>query len=153
MYSSFVFTEIIMVGGAFVIPIQIGDEVIYCTLDTGAPGPISIGKQSIHKIKKCKRPSNKKVQQGGVNGEQICSDILYSSANVCGIEFPEVGIFANDMNVDGVDGYVGLGLLRALDILILSDRIGFRRSGKSPNLNFSGASVGKCGPEYACQHI
>ena len=151
MSLSFKYLDIEMVGGAFVIPIRIGDEVLKCTMDTGAPGPISIGKQSIHKIKKCQRPVEKKVQQVGVNGEQICSDILYSSGSVAGIEFDEFGIFVNNMNVDGVDGYVGLSVLRALDILILPDKIGFRLSGLKPNLNFSGAGAGNCGVQYSCQ--
>ena len=85
---SFSFVQTAMYGGAFVVPITVGgDHVIHCTVDTGSPGPISMGKRAMEKLKSCMRPSKKKVMQAGVNGEKICSDILYTSAQIGDIEF------------------------------------------------------------------
>tara|TARA_B100002051_G_scaffold274689_1_gene316462 strand:+ start:660 stop:1811 length:1152 start_codon:yes stop_codon:yes gene_type:complete len=149
---TFVFVEARMMGGAFVIPIVLdGGETLKVTMDTGAPGPICMNKNAISKLKTCRRPQPKKVTQKGVNGEQICSDVLFVSASLAGIHLDEVGIFVNDMNAEGVDGYVGLGVLRALDILITPSQIGFRKSGLHPLQSFAGAVDGMCSAAYACQ--
>jgi len=149
--SSFTFVDSKMLGGAFVIPIALsGGEVVHCTMDTGAPGPICLGPSAIGKLSKCQR-SMKKVIQVGVNGERICSDILFTSGSVGGIRFDTMGVFANDMDTDGVDGYVGLAVLRALDILILPNSIALRPSGLKPNTQFSGASPGTCSKRYDCE--
>ena len=148
---TFTFVEGKMMGGAFVLPVRLsGGEIVHCTMDTGAPGPICLGPSAIGKLAKCQR-SMKKVIQVGVNGERICSDVLYTSGSVGGIHFDRMGVFANDVDTDGVDGYVGLSVLRALDILVLPNSIGLRPSGLAPNTNFSGAATGTCGKQYACE--
>ncbi len=134
-----------MIGGAFVIPIIIGEVEVEVTVDTGAPGPVCLGKNTLKKLKKYwKAEKPRRIIQKGINGEEICSDILFSTLEIAGIKFEEVGIFANNKNVDDVDGYIGLGVLRALDILMLNDSIGFRKSGLSPRKNFDFASIGEC---------
>lgn len=134
-----------LVGGAFVVPIEIGDIEIEVTVDTGAPGPVCLGKSAASKIKKYwKGKTPRKILQKGVNGEEICSDILFSSLVIAGIEFEEVGVFLNNKNIEDVDGYIGLGVLKSLDILMLSTNIGFRRSGIPPRTDFSFATQGEC---------
>jgi hypothetical protein len=150
--TTFQFVDSYMVGGAFVVPIEIqGGEVLQVTMDTGAPGPLCLSSNAVHKLKHCTRPTKRKVHQGGVNGERICSDILYTSAIIGGISFKKIGVFVNDVEVDGVDGYMGLAVLRALDILILPDRVGFRKSGLSPELEFKRSASGSCTDAYACE--
>ena len=134
-----------LVGGAFVVPIKIGDINIEVTVDTGAPGPVCLGKNAASKIKKYwKGETPRKITQKGVNGEKICSNILFSCLEIAGIEFEEVGVFLNDRDIDDVDGYVGLSVLKSLDILMLPTSIGFRKSGIPPKTDFSFASKGEC---------
>lgn len=131
-------------GGAFVIPIILSGVKLEVTVDTGAPGPVCISKNAVSKIKKCWNDKPQKILQRGVNGEEICSDIVFSSIEIADIKFDKVGIFANDKNVEDVDGYIGLGVLRALDIIIMPNGIGFKRSGRTPKQEFDFASNGTC---------
>tara|TARA_A100001015_G_scaffold187773_1_gene209150 strand:+ start:1693 stop:2850 length:1158 start_codon:yes stop_codon:yes gene_type:complete len=143
--SSFNMIPLKMMGGAFVIPIVIGGAHLEVTVDTGAPGPVCVGKNALSKIKTCWNKNPKKISQRGVNGEEICSDIVFSSLKIAGLTFEKVGVFANNRNVEDVDGYIGLGVLRALDILMMPEGIGFRKSGKVPRQTFNFAASGSCG--------
>lgn len=117
-------------GGAFVVPFQVGSETYRCTVDTGAPGPISLGLQAGARLAECSTSAQPRaVHQSGVNGERVCSQIVRSTVRFCGQEHEGVPIFVNDTNVDQVDGYVGMGFLRAFDILITPDAIGFCPNG------------------------
>jgi len=142
--ASFDFIPAHMVGGAFVIPVVVGSETFMVTVDTGSPGPLCLGKDASTRLKMCSFKEKRRITQLGVNGEEICSDILYSDLYINTIYFDEIGIFSNNVNVNGVDGYVGMGVLRALDILITSSGIGFRKSGLNPKTNFDYASFGSC---------
>lgn len=149
---TFSFVDTILVGGAFVIPIVLeGGLTLKVTMDTGASGPICINKNVVGKLKTCRRPIKKKVTQKGVNGERICSDVLFASATIAGIRFDNVGLFVNDTNADGVDGYVGLAVLRAFDILITPSKLGLRKSGLVPLQDFPGTADGMCTALYSCE--
>jgi hypothetical protein len=50
---------------------------------------------------------------------------------MCNNTFEDVPIFANDKPTEQVDGYVGMAVLRAFDILITSNSIGFHTNGHS----------------------
>lgn len=119
-----------MSGGAFVVPIWVGGVQMRCTVDTGAPGPISLGLNAIQRMKTCKYDSSGRhsLRQTGVNGESICSEIISAKVVFCGHEFEFFPIMINNKDVDQVDGYVGLGFLRGFDILILENSIGFYRN-------------------------
>jgi len=145
IFHTFHIIPIKMVGGAFVISANVGGIQLELTVDTGAPGPVCLGKEASYRLKKCWKPEqDRKILQRGVNGEEICSDVFYSSFNIGSLNFEKVGVFANDTNVDGVDGYVGLGVLRAFDLLLLHTGIGFRKSGMLPKTSFKSASLGTC---------
>lgn len=119
-----------MSGGAFVVPIWVGGVRMRCTVDTGAPGPISLGSNAIQRINNCKYdPSGRhSLRQTGVNGETICSEIIRADVAFCNYEFESLPIMINNKDVDQVDGYVGLGFLRGFEILILENSIGFQRN-------------------------
>ena len=119
-----------MSGGAFVVPIWVGGVHMRCTVDTGAPGPISLGLNAVQRIKNCKYDSSGRfsLRQTGVNGETICSEIIRADVVFCDHKFESLPIMINNKDVDQVDGYVGLGFLRGFDILILEDSIGFQRN-------------------------
>lgn len=117
-------------GGAFTIDVTIAGEPFRCTMDTGSPTPISLGKEAARRIPSCKR-KKKTLSQNGVNGEGICSEVITSSMTICDRLYENVPIFVNDHNVDQTDGYIGLSVLRAFDILILVNEFGLRPNGLS----------------------
>jgi hypothetical protein len=117
-----------MSGGAFVVPIRLGGVVFRVTVDTGAPGPVSLGRSAGARMKSCMR-EKKALHQEGVNGERVCSEITRTDMSFAGNMVNDVPVFVNDTEVEGVDGYVGMGVLRAFNILILPDGIGFAPNG------------------------
>ena len=127
---SFFTFEAKLSGGAFVVPFELENgQVLNCTVDTGSPGPICVGANAISKLQTCvARNGRKSLQQNGVNGETICSEILETTLKFAGKSFNTI-IFVNNLPTDSVDGYVGLAFLRAFDILITKDGIGFKRNG------------------------
>lgn len=118
----------VLSGGSFVVDMKVGGHSYRCTVDTGAPGPISIDAKAAEKIRRCVR-RNASVQQTGVNGERICSEIITTDVRFCGTEYDAVPVFVNSMGVEHVDGYVGMSFLRAFNILITKDGIGFAKNG------------------------
>ena len=117
-----------LIGGSFVVPIEIEGQLFRFTVDTGAPGPISIGVNTAKKLKTCNSHAElKKIHQKGVNGETVCSQLVELDVIFCGENFKSAA-FLNDLPTDHVDGYVGLGFLRGYDILLSTKKIGFRKN-------------------------
>ena len=115
-------------GGSFVVTMTVGGVEMRCTVDTGAPGPICLGMEAARRIKKCS--SNKRVlKQLGVNGEEVCSEIVVASVFFGGLTYDQTPVFINNATVEQVDGYVGMGFLRAFNILITDSGIGFAANG------------------------
>ena len=121
----------ILSGGSFVVDIDVGGESMRCTVDTGAPGPICISSKAAKRIKKHCRRERYTLRQSGVNGEHICSEIVRTDIVFSGTKVPAAVVFVNDSDIDLVDGYVGLGVLRAFDMLLTHNGIGFRRNKNS----------------------
>lgn len=115
-------------GGSFVIDIDVGGALMRCTVDTGAPGPICISSKAAKRIKQHCNREKYTLRQSGVNGEQICSEIIRTDVNLSGTLFRNAVVFVNDSDIDQVDGYVGLGMLRAFDIFLTQNGIGFRHN-------------------------
>ena len=135
-----------MSGGSFVVVIEVGDAKCRCTVDTGSPGPICISQAASKKIKNCKGKS-RLLNQSGVNGEQVCSQIITTSVKFGNTVYPETCMFVNNTEIDQVDGYIGMGFLRAFDILVTPSGIGFMRNGldmKQTSVYELNASYGKC---------
>lgn len=135
-----------MNGGAFVVPIELGGQRFRVTLDTGAPGPVTLGSKAATRLTAC-TATRKALTQAGVNGEHVCSDIVITSMRFGKKEAGRVPVFVNDRAVDGVDGYVGLGVLRAFNILISQTIVGFAANGRelrSPESYLSATSSQSC---------
>lgn len=126
--SSFRTAPLVVVGGAPVIDVRIGMEDFRCTVDTGAPGAICLGLDAAPRLTACVNRA-RSLRQRGVNGESICSSVVVASASIVGLEAPDAVVLVNDTRVDHTDGYVGMGFLRAFDILLTHTHIGFRLSG------------------------
>lgn len=109
-------------GGSFVAKITIGGRDFKCTVDSGASAFVSLSSSAASKIKKCKHASTK-IRQIGVNGEDVCSDIVQCNVTFCHQSFEDVPIFLNNFDLDDVDGYIGLSLLRSFDLLITKDEL------------------------------
>lgn len=118
-----------LVGGAFLVPMTVGGATLQVVVDTGAAACLSISKSALHKMKTCALPkAAKRARQAGVNGEKICSDIVLCDIGLGGSVLNNVNVFVNSMDVQGADGYAGVGLLRAFDIWFTSHEIGFVRN-------------------------
>ena len=119
-----------MSGGSFVVTIQFGNEPLAFTVDTGSPVPICIGSTAAAKLRQCKKPKGgRMLRQMGVNGEDVCSEMLLCDVGFCGKIYRDSLVFANNMQVEQVDGYVGMGFLRAFNICVTANGIGFSNSG------------------------
>lgn len=134
-----------MVGGSFVVEMMVGGVSMNIVLDTGASICLSISSTSVDRINECSVESEPRhIRQLGVNGEEVCSDMLVSEVSVGSLAMGKVSVIANDTPVQGSDGYAGMGLLRALDLRFEHNRASVRRSGlpvRAPR----GHSQGTCG--------
>lgn len=141
-------------GGAFVVTLTVGGVKLRCTVDTGAPAPLSLGKDVLDRISACTRPSpSRTLRQTGVNNEQICSELFLVRVEFCGEVFEDCVAFANSMPVEQVDGYVGMGFLRAFNMLITREGISFARSRLAPKTLEDYRSVtrsGSCNFRFSC---
>lgn len=141
---TFHFFPAVFVGGAFAVPMVVGGVTLEVVVDTGAGAALSLGSTAVAKLRDCVRPSPaRRATQAGVNGERVCSDVLRARVAVGPHDVGEVEVFANDHHVEGADGYAGMGLLRAFDLWLAPDRVGFRRSGLAPRDSASTAP-GEC---------
>ena len=139
-------------GGAFVVPIELGGATFQITVDTGAPGPVSLGKEAAKRLQSCVR-EKRALTQEGVNGERICSEIIRTDMHFCGHALRDVPVFVNDATVEGVDGYVGMGVLRAFDMLVLEEGIGFAHNGlalRSADTYAASTTARGCRVELSC---
>jgi hypothetical protein len=139
----FTFFPARLVGGAFAVTMTVGEVDLSIVVDTGASAPLSVAASAVKRLRVCGRPDEpQRVTQGGVNGERVCSDVLHAPVRIGTLDMGRVPVFANSHEVQGADGYAGMGLLRALDLWMEPGRLGLRRSG----LEVTAPSVakGKC---------
>ena len=133
---------VVLAGGAFIVPVMVGEEVLQVVVDTGASATMSVSKNVGARLQGV-QSSNMTVQQMGVNGERICSDIVKTDVKVGSHTLKHVDILVNNKDVDGADGYMGMGILRCFDIYIDKDVIGFRRN-RLHQRNVEFAKNGSC---------
>lgn len=119
-----------MVGGAFVVPLTIGSTTLRVVVDTGAAAALSLAPSALKKVQLT--PRHKKAFQSGVNEERVCSDVHEAVVSVGTLRPGTVEVFANSHEVHGCDGYAGMGMLRAFDLWLQPDKIGFRLNGLAP---------------------
>lgn len=145
MESTFAFHDAYFVGGAFAIVMNVGGHNMRIVVDTGATAPLSLGRTSGGRIKRCSAPpgGHYHVTQTGVNGERICSTALSVPVKIGSVDVGIVEAFVNGDDVEGADGYAGLGLLRVLDLWLEPHRLGIRRNRLSPTRPTTGRT-GKC---------
>ena len=118
--------DVNLVGGAFVIPVQVAGITLNVVIDTGASTTLSISQSKAEKIKNGCEPLNRKVYQSGVNGENICSDVVRLDVVLGSTIVPSVDILVNSKDVEGADGYIGIGILRAFDLYLCYECVGIR---------------------------
>lgn len=143
MRPTFDFHPAFMVGGAFAVLMDVGGASLRIVVDTGAAAALSIGRNALAKLSTCAATS-RRATQSGVNGEQVCSDVLVAPVRIGALDMGSVEVFANAMDVEGADGYAGMGLLRAVDLWLEPRAIGFRRSSLPPR-GSDATAPGSCG--------
>lgn len=148
----FVFLAARFVGGAFVVPMRVGGAEMQIVVDTGAAAPLSLASRAAARLRTCARPARRRrTVQLGVNGERICSEMLTAPVAIAGLSLGSISLFVNSADVQGADGYAGMGLLRALDLWLEPRRIGVRLSGLPVRTPASTAAGGCDGaPSLAC---
>lgn len=115
-------------GGAFVVRLRVGGRDVRCTVDTGSASTISLAKRAAQQLN-CASNTGNVLRQQGVNGERVCSQIVSATVQFCSHTFHDVPVLANDHPLERVDGYIGLGFLRAFNILITDGKLGFQKNG------------------------
>ena len=142
---TFHFVPVRFVGGAFCVVLEVGGTPLHVVVDTGAAAALSLGKGAAAKLKACTRPAPaRRATQSGVHGERVCSDVLTARVRLGALDLGDVEVFANATEVEGADGYAGLGLLRALDLWLEPHTLGARRSGLAPR-GSDATQPGDCG--------
>ena len=104
-------------GGAFVARVTVGGNTFRLTVDTGSALTISLGTNAAAKLRSCETSDPMHIQQQGVNGERVCSSIVWSETELVGHSL-QTPVFLNDHEIEQVDGYIGLGLLKCFDMLV-----------------------------------
>ena len=130
------------VGGAFVVAMTVGDAPLQIVVDTGAAAALSLGASAARKLRTCAATA-RRATQTGVHREKVCSDVLTARVRVGSLDVGEVEVFATAGEVQGADGYAGMGLLRSVDLWLQPDAIGFRRSGLAPRRS-EATRAGRC---------
>lgn len=131
---TFTFHDVRVLGGAFVIKVILGGAELDMVVDTGAAATVAVSSSSVDRLRVCTRDATtpRSVTQVGVNGERVCSNVLRAALRVGdtpnSLDLGEVDVLANDTPVQGADGYLGMGVLRAVDLWIEPYRLGIRRS-------------------------
>ena len=135
-----------LVGGAFSVAMTVGGTELQIVIDTGAAAALSLSADAIAKLETCQGLEvPQKAIQTGVNGERICSDVLSARVQIGRtVAFDHVQVFANSEDVQGADGYAGMGLLRAVDVWLSPHEVGFRPSGRMPSKSLA-LAPGSCG--------
>jgi hypothetical protein len=130
------------VGGSVCVAMTVGGEALRIVLDTGSAAPLSLSRRAAGTITRC-AASGMRATQRGIHGENVCSDVLRADVRVASIVLAGVQVFANAGDVEGADGYAGMGMLRALDLRLAPDSIGVRRSGL-PTRDSTAVREGSC---------
>lgn len=146
--ASFAFQTPKFVGGAMMVVMQVDGhpEPLRIIVDTGAAAPLSISNRTAAEniARARERTQPLKTYQHGVNGEKICCDVYNSDVRIGPHVVRGVQVFLNSTTSNSEsDGYAGIGLLRAFDLWISRNEIGFRASGLPPRT--SAVSQGSCG--------
>ena len=105
------------IGGAYVCSINISGVNVRCTVDTGASTTICVGAPVLKRLQNYKM-TNEHIEQVGINAEVICSDIVRCDVEFANMSFHDLPVFVNQQNVEETDGYVGLGFLKAFNLLV-----------------------------------
>ena len=110
-----------------------------------ASAPLSLNKTTATARTGGDVESARKVVQTGVNGERVCSDVIRATVRIMSLDFGRMQVLVNQTPTRNADGYAGMGMLRAMDILFEAERIGFRRSGlETRDLPDSVLRAGRC---------
>jgi hypothetical protein len=140
------FLDATLVGGAFSIPVGVSGVQMQCILDTGSGATLSVSKSAAAKLKgRCMHVSEAggKVEQEGVNGERVCSDLVFADVSVGTHSLRNVHVLLNSHDVQGADAYMGMGIMKAFDWWFSPSRVGVCASGKAVRSQFP-HSNGSC---------
>ena len=146
--NNFDIFEAYLVGGAFVIALEVGGVVMNVVLDTGASTTLSIARSAAKRIENDCKALHKKVYQTGVNGENICSDVVRLNVTVGSTSLSDIDVLINTQDVEGADGYIGIGILRAFDIFVSHECVGLRPNGLAARS--LSPEEGSCSPNVPC---
>lgn len=116
-------------GGSFVAHVWLNGQRMACTVDTGASICISLSRSAGERLRRCEQAAPMRLSQRGVNGEQICSDVVHCDVAFAGADLAGVPVLLNDYDLDDVDGYIGLLFLASFDLLMTPSALSCRFNG------------------------
>ena len=117
-------------GGSFVATLRVAGQEMRCTVDTGASSYVSLSKSAAARVRRCASQRPVHLTQRGVNGEVICSDVVECDVDFAGAHLQGIPVFLNSLDIEDVDGYVGISLLSAFDLLMTPGALACRLSGE-----------------------
>jgi len=147
LQSKFHMRRLVLNRGSPLVTVRVGGARLSCVLDTGAGLSVSVTREKLEAMMRHKK-TMKRITQVGVDAEEVCSDLVVSTVALAGKRFRDVPVAVTDVRGDGVDGYIGLGLLRCFDLMITRSAIGLRFNGDFPigEAAFAKATTeGECG--------
>lgn len=129
----FEFHAVHTVGGAMCVTWYVDEVPLKIVVDTGATFSLSLSPEAAKRVGGGLSNSEASTLQVGVHGERVCSDVhRVAHLRLGRCAFRNVQVFVNDTDVEGADGYVGLGVLRTLDLWLEPGAFGVRRNGLEP---------------------
>lgn len=139
----FTFVQTEWFGGAMVCDIVVGAASMRCVVDTGSEMCVTLGKNSLSKIKSHKK-SGRSVTQSGVSGQRTCSDVILADVRFGGTTSRDCFVTVNSSDLPQVDGYMGMGLLRCYDLLLADHQLFVRRNKAWDPLRDEVGALGSC---------
>jgi len=116
-------------GGSYVSTVTVDGVALRCTVDTGASTTLCVDARRLPGG----LANRGHIVQVGINSETVCSDVSLARIEFAGVAFEGVPVFANATGVEAIDGYVGLGLLRAFDLLMTPRELFATPNGDRPS--------------------
>ena len=149
LHPTMVLLPLELSDGAPLVRMEVGGVPdLRIVIDTGASAPLSLNAAAAARVaaRVADTPDvARKVVQTGVNGERVCSDVIRATVRIMSLDFGRMQVLVNQTPTRNADGYAGMGMLRAMDILLEADQIGLRRSGlETRDLPDSVLRAGRC---------
>ena len=126
-------------GGAYLLKCVVAGEEGMFTLDTGYGGTFALSASFAARARSGLSPTGSRLEQHGVHAERVRSSVAVARGNrIAGARLDDdLPVLCNSTDVDGADGYVGVGVLRMFEIAFAQKGVYLLYHGKgAPSSDF-----------------